>query len=89
MMNAAVWQSSNDRVVHWFPSRRLIHSMYSLGIPLLRMLCMSRSISTLGKAPLMSRNSVDATCIFHHVSLTVFISMCIESVIVRPGLAPK
>lgn len=63
--------------------------MYSCGIPLFFMLCMSLLMSMLGKAPLMSRNRVDVTCPLHHVPFMVFVSMCIESMVVRPSLAPK
>ena len=43
----------------------------------------------LGKVPLISRKRVEETWFFLQESLTVFMSRCMESVVVWPGLALK
>jgi hypothetical protein len=89
MMKALVCQSSKMRVVLLFSSHLLIHSVCSFGMPRLLMLCISHSMLMLEKAPFTSRKRVEATCPFLQASFTVFVSRCTESVVVRPGLAPK
>jgi hypothetical protein len=89
MMKALVWKSSKARVVRLFSRHLLIHSVYSFGMPCLLILYISRSMLMFGKAPFMLRKSFDATCPFLQVSFIVFMRRCTESVVVRPGLAPK
>ena len=64
-------------------------SISSGGTLRLCMLCNSRSVTALGKAPSMSRKRTDATRLFLHACLMVASRRCKESVVDLPGRPPK
>ena len=91
MLNGFEVKSSNVSTVEQSLSRSLYQFVYSRGIPWVRMLCMRRSITTLGKAALTLRNSIDTYFSFGwaHALWVNFMRRWSESTVVRPGLPPK
>jgi len=53
------------------------------------MLWSRQSVTALGNAPLMSRNSADTTFFWRHACLMVFSRRCSESSVDLPGRPPK
>ena len=82
-------KSSNFRWFLLFVSMLFIMAMYASGICHLCRLWSSRSLTTLGNAPLTSRNKIEATCFLFQAAFIESMRRCSESVVVHLGLAPK
>ena len=91
MINGFEVKLSNVRTVEQFLSHFLYQFVYSCRTPCVRMLCMRRLITTLGKAAFMLRNSIDMYFSFGwaHASWVNFVRRWRESTVVCPGLPPK
>ena len=79
----------NLSCVHLPVSFRLVYSIYSLGMPIFRMLCVSLAGEAFRNTPITSRNNTPTTLLALHASLIYEANVCMESVVVWPALPLK